>query len=116
MSFMEVPINMATCLIGGIALGVAVDDTIFFLTRFRMIKAEGNSYRESIRKSILTVGNSMVATSCILVFGFITMITSSFLPSAQFGFFVSVTLLSAVVFDLLFVPSVLHLFAPEVSE
>ncbi|MDH5524649.1 MAG: MMPL family transporter [Desulfobulbaceae bacterium] len=104
MSFLNIKINIATALIGGIALGVVVDDTLHMIFRARLCFNQGLTWHNAVDQAVASVGNSIVTTSVILIGGFLCMATSDFLPSAHFGFFVALSILIALFLDLIILP------------
>lgn len=110
MSLLGIKINMATALIGGISLGVVVDDTIHFITRIVQNKRLNLSDPEAIDEAIKSVGKSIVRTTLILVVGFSCMATSQFLPTAHFGIFISLSIILALILDLICLPALLKTF------
>jgi predicted RND superfamily exporter protein len=113
MGWTGIQVNMATCLIGGLAIGVAVDDTIYLLHRVRHEMAQGSDLRHAVRRGILVTGRAMSTTSLILMGGFLTMTLSDFMPSAEFGGLFAVTILLALLGDLLLLPLLLLHLPPR---
>lgn len=113
MGWLGVKINMATAIIGGISLGVVVDDTIHFITRFKNGLRNGLDFEESVKETLKTVGTSIIATSIILIGGFSCMASSDFLPSAHFGIFISLSIAIALLLDLFLLPALLSLYRPS---
>jgi predicted RND superfamily exporter protein len=115
MSFLEIKINIATALIGGISMGVVVDDTIHFITRIIQNQKSGQNINEAVNNSIQTIGKSIIYTTVILIAGFSCMATSEFLPSAHFGIFISLSIFMALLLDLFCVPALLNSF-PKLTK
>jgi predicted RND superfamily exporter protein len=111
MGLLGVPISLATVLIAGIAVGLAVDDTIHFLFAYREGRRSGLSPEVSTRRTLATVGSRMILTSLILIGGFGCMAVSDFMPSANFGAFTALTILAALMADLTLLPLVLGMAA-----
>ena len=109
MAWFDVKVNIATCLIGAIAVGVAVDDTIYFLSRVKLELARGRSLRWAVRRAMLVTGTAMLTTSLMLMAGFLTMAASDFLPSASFGILFAVTVALALIGDLFILPVLLRI-------
>ena len=107
MGWAGLTVNVATCLIGGVALGVAVDDTIFFIVRARYYRTEGFEARAAIAQAKSTVGRAMVLTTLIMSLCFLTMGLSDFVPTAQFGLLFSAVLALALMADLILLPNLL---------
>jgi hypothetical protein len=104
MGWLGVPVTLATVLIAGIALGLAVDDTVHFVFAFRRRRAQGGARRPAVREAMVTVGERMVVTSLILAGGFSVMALSDFTPTASFGIFTALTILLALAADMTFLP------------
>ncbi|MGD8843326.1 MAG: efflux RND transporter permease subunit, partial [Gammaproteobacteria bacterium] len=107
MGLLGISINMATVLIGAISLGVVVDDTIHFMHRFTTVLKEGMSWNAALDDAHRRVGHSIVSTTVVLVGGFLAMATSSFLPTAHFGVFLSLSLVLGLFLDLFILPAML---------
>jgi uncharacterized protein len=104
MGWLGIKINIATCIVGGVALGLAVDDTIYFLYRVTREVPRRGDLRRAVRGAMLVTGGAMVTTSLLLMGGFLTMSMSTFLPSADFGILFAATVLFALVGDMLVLP------------
>ncbi len=108
MGFMGVPIKPSTILVFSIAFGISVDDTIHFLAKYRQ---ELITHHWRIRKSVFAAlretGVSMFYTSIVLFFGFSVFAISSFGGTVALGILVSITLLFAMLSNLLLLPSLL---------
>ena len=104
MGLFGIEINMATALIGGISLGIVTDDTIHFINRFRYGLKSGLPTGEAVDQSIRITGRSIMMTSIILVGAFLSMATSDFLPTFNFGILVSICITIALFIDLFILP------------
>ncbi len=107
MGLLGFTINIATALIGGIILGVVIDDTLHLLMRVR--ENLKHDEENAISTAIDEVGRSIVYTTLIIVGGFACMMTSDFSPSAEFGTFVSLAVVLALLLDLWLLPQLLRL-------
>ncbi|MCF6348820.1 MAG: efflux RND transporter permease subunit [Flavobacteriaceae bacterium] len=108
MGFLGVPIKPSTILVFSIAFGISVDDTIHFLAKYRQeLQANNWKVRKSVYRALRETGLSMFYTSIVLFFGFLVFIVSSFGGTIALGGLVSVTLLFAMVSNLLLLPSLL---------
>ncbi|MBL8618417.1 MAG: MMPL family transporter [Deltaproteobacteria bacterium] len=92
-----------------VAVGLAVDDTIHFLVRYRSERAQGHGADEAIRRTILGAGDAIVFTSVLLVAGFGVLTLSELTSTKHFGLLSSVTMVAALAGDLLMLPALLHL-------
>jgi hypothetical protein len=105
----RVELDFATVMVAGIALGIAVDDTIHYLARFRRELAAAGDPTIAMRRTHASVGKAMVSTSVVLFVGLGSMVTSSFPPHRTFGVIIAFTMLVALIADLLLLPALLHL-------
>ncbi|MDJ0645990.1 MAG: efflux RND transporter permease subunit [Flavobacteriaceae bacterium] len=108
MGYLGVPIKPSTILVFSIAFGISVDDTIHFLAKYRQeLMAHQWRVKKSVYAALRETGVSMFYTSIVLFFGFLVFIVSSFGGTIALGGLVSVTLLFAMVSNLLLLPSLL---------
>lgn len=111
MGFWDIHFKPSTILVFSITFGIASDGTVYFLTRYRQELQNGNSVSQAITKSIFGTGLSMVYTAIILFCGFSIFAVSSFGGTAAMGVMVSITLLVAMVTNLVLLPSLLMTIA-----
>src|SRR3954470_2288858 len=109
MGLFDIKINLATALIGGVAIGATVDSTIFFINRVRLARDAGMTERQAVDHAVITVGDGIIMTSAILAGGFVCLATSSFLPTAQFGSLVTLSIGVALFMDIMVNPIVLSM-------
>jgi hypothetical protein len=107
--FFGVDLNITTSIVFTVAFGIAVDDTIHFLSRYAQEIKKGKSNLYAIKRTYLSTGKAIVITSIILLGGFSSLIFSSFMSTFYIGVFVSLTLLFAVITDMMLLPLVLML-------
>ncbi|MDV7186165.1 efflux RND transporter permease subunit [Lutibacter sp. TH_r2] len=108
MGYLGVPLKPSTILVFSIAFGISVDDTIHFLAKYRQeLKANNWRIKESIYGALRETGVSMFYTSIVLFFGFLVFTVSSFGGTIALGGLVSITLLFAMVSNLILLPSLL---------
>ena len=117
MGFFEIPIKPSTILVFSIAFGISVDDTIHFLAKYRQ-ELIANKWRikTSVYAALRETGVSMFYTSIVLFFGFLTFTLSSFGGTIALGGLVSITLLLAMVSNLLLLPSLLLTFEKKIAN
>jgi hypothetical protein len=108
MGFLGVPIKPSTILVFSIAFGISVDDTIHFLAKYRQELIVNNwQIKKSVYAALRETGLSMFYTSIVLFFGFSVFTISSFGGTVALGALVSITLLFAMLANLLLLPSLL---------
>ena len=117
MGFLGIPIKPSTILVFSIAFGISVDDTIHFLAKYRQ-ELIANKWRikPSVYAALRETGVSMFYTSIVLFFGFLTFTLSSFGGTIALGGLVSITLLLAMVSNLLLLPSLLLTFEKKIAN
>ena len=117
MGFIGIPIKPSTILVFSIAFGISVDDTIHFLAKYRQeLHANNWKIKKSVYSALRETGVSMFYTSIVLFFGFLVFTVSSFGGTIALGGLVSVTLLFAMVSNLLLLPSLLLSFEKKISN
>jgi len=107
MGLWHIPVNLATVLIAGIAVGLAVDDTIHYVHAYQERRRRGMERALACEDALSEVGLRMVMTSLILVGGFAIMGLSDFMPTSEFGLLSSLTILLALAADVALLPVVL---------
>jgi predicted RND superfamily exporter protein len=108
MGYLGVPIKPSTILVFSIAFGISVDDTIHFLAKYRQeLQANNWKIKKSVYAALRETGVSMFYTSIVLFFGFSVFTISNFGGTVALGALVSVTLLFAMLSNLLLLPSLL---------
>ena len=105
------PLEIVTVCCFTICLGIAVDDTIHFLTRFEEELPRSASRKEAIRKTFEAVGTSMLMTTMVLVVGFFTVTFSDMRDQRIFASMGVMTMLTAMVGDLVILPAILAIYA-----
>jgi predicted RND superfamily exporter protein len=109
MGLLGIPLDTSTALIAVIALGIAVDDTIHFLTEYNLYRKKQHSLPTSLELAIVNKGLAIVATSVILCIGFGVLVFSSFVPTIYFGLLSALVMLAALVGDLILLPAIMLL-------
>ena len=111
MGLFGVPLNTATALIAAVAIGIAVDDTIHFLTELRNNLAAGADTAAAIRRTILVKGRAIILSSLILCIGFGVMVFSRFVPTVNFGSLSAVIMITALIGDILVLPAAVRMIS-----
>jgi predicted RND superfamily exporter protein len=108
MGYAGVPIDMSNLLIASIAIGLAVDDTIHLLHRYKVnLEAHGN-VEDAINEALHHSGRAMTSTSIILAVGFFTYMGASLISLQRFGYLIGLTAILALLLDLIFGPALLR--------
>jgi preprotein translocase subunit SecF len=107
MGWLGIELSMITSLIASIAIGIAVDDTIHYLTRYNMEFKKDWDKRGAMERTVLNVGRPIIFTSICITAGFSVLMLSSFQPTAVFGKLMIVTMACALLADLFLLPSLM---------
>lgn len=110
MGFTGIDLKVSTSIIFTIAFGIAVDDTIHYMSKLRLELNKGKSMLYALKRSSISTGKAITVTSIILCSGFVTLILSDFTSTFYIGLLVSMTLLFAVFADLVLLPVLLITF------
>lgn len=103
MGWLNISLNVGTVMVASVALGIAVDDTIHFISRFR--KERGGLITEDLRKTLVHSGKAIISTSVINMVGFSILLLSSFKPTGYFGILIALTMFFALIGDIIFLPA-----------
>ena len=113
MGFFGIELKTSTAIIFTIAFGIAVDDTIHLLGKFKIELLKGRSKIYALKRAYITTGKAMILTSLILCSGFLLLLFSTFSGTVNLGGLLSCTLFIAVILDLTLLPVLLLLFYKE---
>ena len=108
LGFFGVELEAGIAIIFAVVFGIAVDDTIHFLSKYRIAKNKGMSMEEALKSTIVETGKAIILTSIILFSGFLILLFSVHPPTRTVGWLISVTLVSALIADLLLIPLLLR--------
>lgn len=111
-----IPLNMFTMLVGSIAIGLAVDDTVHFMHNFRRYYAQTGDVRTAVHRTLHTTGRAMLVTSVVLAIGFYIFMFASMNNVIQFGFLVGTAILLALLADFLLAPALMVLLNPATPD
>ena len=110
MGILGISIKISTSIIFAIAFGIAVDDTIHFMSKLRIELNKGKSIIYALKRTYLSTGKAIIVTSLILCSGFLILVASDLSSTYYIGLLVSTTLLFAVLSDLFFLPVLVLIF------
>ncbi len=109
MVIFDMPLDMFTMLIGAIAIGLAVDDTVHFMHNFRKYELMYNDVDKAIRLTLLGTGRAMIVTTIVLSLGFFVFMGASMSNIFNFGLLTGIAIIVAVLADLFLVPALMKL-------
>ena len=104
--YLSIPLDIMTITIAAITIGIAVDNTIHYLYRYKEFK-KNNTVIDSIKYTNASAGLAVFTTSVTIALGFSILSLSSFIPTVIFGIFTSIAMVLAMIGVLLFLPSLL---------
>ena len=108
----NIPLDMMTITIAAITIGIAVDNSIHYIYRFKEEFLKSGDYNKTVKTCHSTVGVAILNTSITIVFGFSILVLSNFIPTIYFGIFTGLAMLLAMLLVLTLLPSFLISFKP----
>lgn len=116
MGWFNLPLDMMTITIAAITIGIAVDDTIHYIHRFKEEFAEHRSYQMAVENCHASIGKAVFYTSLTVIVGFSILALSNFIPTIIFGLLTGLAMFIALVLVLTLLPKMLMTFKPLGSE
>ena len=116
MGLLGVPLDTDTLMIAPLIIGIAVDDTIHFISHYRMSLAQNHNMKLALVETINEVGQAVTFTTLILGCGFLMLTFSDYLGLAKIGTFGSLAIFVALLCDLLFFPALIMIFKPKFGQ
>ena len=111
-----IPLDMMTITIAAITIGIAVDNSIHYIYRFKEEFKKIKNYNKTVDRCHNTVGIAILNTSITIVFGFSILVLSNFIPTIYFGVFTGIAMLLALVSVLTLLPKLILVLKPFGSE
>ena len=109
---LEIPLDMMTITIAAITIGIAVDNSIHYIYRFKEEFAKIKDYNKTLKICHSTVGVAILNTSITIVFGFSILVLSKFIPTIYFGIFTGLAMLLAMISVLTLLPCLILIIKP----
>lgn len=116
MGLKSIPLDLMTITIAAISVGIAVDNTIHYIIRFKREFSQNRNYSNSIKICHGSIGKAMYYTSSIIVIGFSILSLSNFIPTIYFGLLTGLAMLTALLASLTLLPALLLTFKPLGKE
>ena len=113
---LRIPLDMMTITIAAITIGIAVDNSIHYIYRFKEEFEKINDYNKTLDRCHSTVGVAILNTSITIVFGFSILILSNFIPTIYFGIFTGIAMLLAMLSVLTLLPKLILTYKPFGKE
>ena len=111
-----IPLDMMTITIAAITIGIAVDNSIHYIYRFKEEFKKINNYNKTLDRCHSTVGIAILNTSITIVFGFSILVLSNFIPTIYFGVFTGIAMLLAMISVLTLMPKLILIYKPFGNE
>ena len=111
-----IPLDMMTITIAAITIGIAVDNSIHYIYRFKEEFKKIKNYKSTLERCHNTVGVAILNTSITIVFGFSILILSNFIPTIYFGVFTGIAMLLALISVLTLLPKLILVLKPFGAE
>ena len=112
MGLLGIPLDMMTITIAAITIGIAIDDAIHYIYRFRKEFRINHNYMLAIKNTHQSIGTAIIYTSLIITIGFGILIFSDFIPNVMFGILTAMAMMVALATSLTLLPSVLIILKP----
>ena len=116
MGWLNIPLDMMTMTIAAIGVGIAVDDSIHYIHRFKHEFQKDRKYLPTMHRCHRSIGQAMYYTSITIIIGFSILASSNFKPSVYFGLLIGLAMLIALLADLTLLPQLLILVKPFGKE
>lgn len=116
MGLKSIPLDLMTITIAAISVGIAVDNTIHYVIRFKREFSQNKNYSQSIKTCHGSIGKAMYYTSSIIIIGFSILSLSNFIPTIYFGLLTGLAMLAALLASLTLLPALLIVFKPLGKE
>lgn len=116
MGWWNIPLDMMTITIAAISVGIAVDDTIHYIHRFKREYQKDGDYIASMHRCHGSIGYAMYYTSVTIIIGFSILIMSNFIPSIYFGVLTGLAMVIALIAALTLLPQLIILIRPFDSK
>lgn len=113
LGFFDVELEAGISIVFAVIFGIAVDDTIHFLSKYKLCRMQNLSIEESIHMTFKETGKAILFTTIILFCGFLVMLFSSSPPTQTVGALISVTLVAALLSDILLLPVLMRMWLKD---
>ena len=116
LGFLNIELEAGISIVFAIIFGIAVDDSIHFLSKFKLMRLQGMNIEEALKITFLETGKAICITSIILFFGFMVLLFSVHPPSKSIGILIGITLVTALLSDLFIIPLLIRLMIKDKPE
>ena len=113
LGFLKIELDAGISIVFAVVFGIAVDDTIHFLSKYKLSRRKGMTIEQALYTTYLETGKAICLTTIVLFFGFLVLLFSIHPPSIHIGMLISLTLLSALASDLFLMPPLIRWLEKE---
>ena len=107
MAIFRIPLDVVTVLIGSVAVGIGIDYTIHFITRFKAEHARGKTELEALDKTLETTGKAIVINALSVMMGFLVLVLGNIVPMQRFGYLIALTMIISATASITVLPALL---------
>ena len=104
MGWLDLPVNIGTAMISSVSMGLTVDASIFYISSFRRMQAQGMNFSQALHATQHEIGRALIYSNFALILGFLVLTMSHFIPLVYFGLLVSVAMLGGLAGNLVLLP------------
>ena len=112
MGLLKIPLDMMTITIAAITVGIGVDHSIHYITRFKREFSKDNNYAATMHRAHNSIGQALFYTAITIIIGFSVLTLSNFIPSIYFGLLTSVAMIAALLGSMTLLPKLILLIKP----
>lgn len=113
MGFFNIKLDMGSSMVASVAIGIGIDYTIHFLSRYRLERQKSNDLAEVTKNTLLTSGKAILFNASAVAAGFSVLIYSSFIPLENLGLLIALTMVTSSLGALMVLPALLNTFKPN---
>ena len=107
MSILKIPLDAVSILIGSVAVGIGIDYTIHFLTRFQKEFQAGKSEHEALRSTLETTGKAILINAVTVMMGFLVLVLGNIVPMQRFGYLLAITMVTSALGSITVLPALI---------
>jgi len=107
MAIFRIPLDIVTALIGSVAVGIGIDYTIHFTSRYKTEHAQGKTELEALDKTLETTGKAIIINALSVMMGFLVLLFGEIVPMQRFGYLIALTMLISALASITILPSLL---------
>ena len=107
MAIFDIPLDIVTVLIGSVAVGIGIDYTIHFISRFKVEFAQGKTELEALDKTLETTGKAIISNALSVMMGFLVLVLGNIVPMQRFGYLIALTMIISVSGSIIVLPALI---------